>query len=93
LCIRSSDRPIRTQGIHLVIVLASREVQQPEFCTMIIGGPSKFAADIYDRCRTFLVSDQIASWLSGEVGAQVLKPVAAPPQRGRSPYTAYALWI
>ena len=43
-------------------------------CTMIVGEPNEFAADIHDRMPVFLTEDQFGPWLSGEVGAEVLKP-------------------
>jgi putative SOS response-associated peptidase YedK len=33
-----------------------------------------FAAEIHDPMPVFLTSDQFAPWLSGEAGAEVLKP-------------------
>jgi putative SOS response-associated peptidase YedK len=44
-------------------------------CTMIVGEPNEFAADIHDRMPVFLRENQFAPWLSGEAGAEVLKPV------------------
>ena len=44
-------------------------------CTMIITEPNDFAAEIHDRMPVFLTSDQFAPWLSGEAGAEYLKPV------------------
>jgi putative SOS response-associated peptidase YedK len=43
-------------------------------CTMIVGEPNEFAVDIHDRMPVFLSGDQFAPWLSGEAGAEVLKP-------------------
>ena len=43
-------------------------------CTMIVGEPNEFAADIHDRMPIFLREEQLAPWLSGEAGAEVLKP-------------------
>jgi putative SOS response-associated peptidase YedK len=43
-------------------------------CTMIVGGPNDFAADIHDRMPVFLTQDQFALWLSREAGVEVLKP-------------------
>ena len=43
-------------------------------CTMIITEPNDFAAEIHDRMPVFLTSDQFAPWLSGEAGAEYLKP-------------------
>ncbi len=41
---------------------------------MIVGEPNEFAADIHDRMPIFLREEQFAPWLSGEAGAEVLKP-------------------
>ena len=41
---------------------------------MIVGEPNEFAVDIHDRMPVFLSGDQFAPWLSGEAGAEVLKP-------------------
>ena len=43
-------------------------------CTMIVGEPNAFAADIHDRMPIFLGEDQFVPWLNGEAGAEVLKP-------------------
>ena len=43
-------------------------------CTMIITEPNDFAAEIHDRMPVFLTSEQFAPWLSGEAGAEILKP-------------------
>ena len=43
-------------------------------CTMIVGEPNEFAADIHDRMPVFLTQEQFAPWLSGEGGAEYLKP-------------------
>jgi hypothetical protein len=45
-------------------------------CTMIITEPNDFTAEIHDRMRAFLTEDQFAPWLSGEVGADYLKPAS-----------------
>ena len=42
---------------------------------MIVGEPNEFAADIHDRMPVFLTREQFAPWLSGEAGAEHLKPV------------------
>jgi putative SOS response-associated peptidase YedK len=42
-------------------------------CTMIVGEPNEFAADIHDRMPVFLTQEQLAPWLSGEAGAEYLK--------------------
>jgi putative SOS response-associated peptidase YedK len=44
-------------------------------CSMIITEPNEFAAQIHDRMPVFLTEQQFAPWLSGEAGAQYLKPV------------------
>jgi putative SOS response-associated peptidase YedK len=43
-------------------------------CTMIVGEPNEFAADIHDRMPVFLTQEQFKPWLSGEAGAEYLKP-------------------
>jgi putative SOS response-associated peptidase YedK len=43
-------------------------------CTMIVTEPNDFAVDIHDRMPVFLSKDQFAPWLSGEAGAEVLRP-------------------
>jgi putative SOS response-associated peptidase YedK len=43
-------------------------------CTMIVTDPNDFAAEIHDRMPAFLAEQQFAPWLSGEVGAEYLKP-------------------
>ena len=43
-------------------------------CTMIVTEPNDFAADIHDRMPVFLTEEQFAPWLSGEAGAEYLKP-------------------
>jgi putative SOS response-associated peptidase YedK len=45
-------------------------------CTMIVGEPNEFTADIHDRMPVFLTQDQFAPWLTGEAGAEVLKPAS-----------------
>jgi putative SOS response-associated peptidase YedK len=44
-------------------------------CTLIVGEPNEFAADIHDRMPIFLREDQFTPWLSGEAGSGILKPV------------------
>jgi putative SOS response-associated peptidase YedK len=41
---------------------------------MIVTEPSDFAADIHDRMPVFLTEQQFGRWLSGEAGAEYLKP-------------------
>jgi putative SOS response-associated peptidase YedK len=43
-------------------------------CTMIVTQPNGLAAEIHDRMPVFLTQEQFAPWLSGEAGAEVLKP-------------------
>jgi putative SOS response-associated peptidase YedK len=43
-------------------------------CTIIVTEPNAFAAEIHDRMPVFLTQEQFAPWLSGEAGAEVLKP-------------------
>ena len=45
-------------------------------CTVIVTAPIDFAAEIHDRMPLFLTQQQFAPWLSGEAGAEYLKPVA-----------------
>ena len=40
-------------------------------CTMIVGEPNDFAAEIHDRMPVFLTEEQFAPWLSGEAGGEV----------------------
>jgi putative SOS response-associated peptidase YedK len=43
-------------------------------CTMIITEPNTFVAEVHDRMPVLLTPDQFAPWLSGEAGAEYLKP-------------------
>jgi putative SOS response-associated peptidase YedK len=43
---------------------------------MIITEPNEFAAEIHDRMPVFLMEDQFKPWLSGEAGAEYLKPAS-----------------
>ena len=45
-------------------------------CTMIVGEPNELAGEIHDRMPVFLAQEQFEPWLSGEVGAEYLKPGA-----------------
>src|SRR5262249_47485159 len=45
-------------------------------CTMIITEPNDFAAEIHDRIPVFLTKQQFTPWLSGEAGAEYLKPAS-----------------
>ena len=40
---------------------------------MIVAEPNDFTAEIHDRMPVFLTEEQFAPWLSGEVGAGILK--------------------
>jgi putative SOS response-associated peptidase YedK len=42
---------------------------------MIITEPNESAAEIHDRTPVFLAQEQFALWLSGDAGANYLKPV------------------
>jgi putative SOS response-associated peptidase YedK len=42
---------------------------------MIITEPNKVAAGIHDRMPVFLTQEQFTPWLSGDAGAEYLKPV------------------
>jgi putative SOS response-associated peptidase YedK len=44
-------------------------------CTMIITEPNEVAAEIHDRMPVFLTKEQFTPWLSGDAGAEYLKPV------------------
>ena len=48
--------------------------ERPKSCTMIVAEPSDFAAEIHDRMPVFLTEQQFGPWLSGEAGAEYLKP-------------------
>jgi putative SOS response-associated peptidase YedK len=41
---------------------------------MTVTDPNDFAAKIHDRMPVFLTEHQFAPWLSGEAGADYLKP-------------------
>jgi putative SOS response-associated peptidase YedK len=43
-------------------------------CTMMIGEPNKFVAEVCDHMPVILEPDQFESWLSGEAGPSLLKP-------------------
>jgi len=45
-------------------------------CAMIITGPNDFVAEVHDRMPVLLKPDQFAHWLSGDMGAEELKPVS-----------------
>jgi putative SOS response-associated peptidase YedK len=48
--------------------------EQIKSCTMIITKPNDFVAEVHDRMPVLLTDDQFAPWLSGESGAETLKP-------------------
>ncbi len=41
---------------------------------MIVTEPNAFAAEIHDRMPAFLTQEQFAPWLSGNAGAEYLRP-------------------
>jgi putative SOS response-associated peptidase YedK len=41
---------------------------------MIITAPNDFVAEVHDRMPVLLTENQFAPWLSGESGAEILKP-------------------
>jgi putative SOS response-associated peptidase YedK len=43
-------------------------------CTMIVGEPNRFVAEVRDRMPVILERRQFKSWLSGEAGVKLLKP-------------------
>src|SRR5208282_5076339 len=43
-------------------------------CAMIITEPNDFVAEVHDRMPVLLTEKQFEPWLSGEVGAEYLKP-------------------
>jgi putative SOS response-associated peptidase YedK len=43
-------------------------------CTILIGEPSKFVAEVRDRMPVILEPRQFESWLSGESGLELLEP-------------------
>ncbi|MGO8911957.1 MAG: SOS response-associated peptidase [Bradyrhizobium sp.] len=43
-------------------------------CTMMIGAPNKFAAEVRDQMPVILEPDQFDPWLFGEAGPKLLKP-------------------
>ena len=47
--------------------------QRLKTCTMIVGEPNEFAAEIHDRMPVFLTEEQFAPWLSEQAGAEYLK--------------------
>jgi putative SOS response-associated peptidase YedK len=48
--------------------------EQIKSCTMIITEPNDFVAEVHDRMPVLLTEGQFAPWLSGEVGAELLRP-------------------
>ncbi len=45
-------------------------------CTMIITEPNAFVAEVHDRVLALLAEKDFEPWLSGEAGAELLKPAA-----------------
>jgi putative SOS response-associated peptidase YedK len=45
-------------------------------CTMIITAPNDFVAEVHDRMPVLLTKEQFAPWLTGEAGAEYLKPAS-----------------
>jgi putative SOS response-associated peptidase YedK len=43
-------------------------------CTMIITQPNDFVAEVHDRMPVLLMPERFDAWLSGETGADQLKP-------------------
>ena len=43
-------------------------------CTMIITAPNAFVAEMHDRMPVLLMPSQFGHWLSGEMGADELRP-------------------
>ena len=43
-------------------------------CTMIVVEPNEIAAEIHDRMPVLLAQERFEPWLSGETGAEYLKP-------------------
>jgi len=43
-------------------------------CTMIIGEPNDFVAEVHDRMPVLLAPEQFEHWLSGDMGVEELKP-------------------
>ena len=43
-------------------------------CTMIIGDPNDFVAEVHDRMPVLLGPDKFEHWLSGNMGVEELKP-------------------
>jgi putative SOS response-associated peptidase YedK len=68
----SGGRRLNWQRIGVRSDLAN--IERLKSCTMIVTNPSDFAAEIHDRMPVFLTDQQFAPWLSGEAGAEYLKP-------------------
>ena len=45
-------------------------------CAMIITAPNDFVAEVHDRVPVLLTKEQFAPWLTGEAGAEYLKPAS-----------------
>ena len=53
----------------------SRKGERLKSCAMIISEPNEFVAEVHDRMPVLLKPDQFEHWLSGDMGAEELKPV------------------
>jgi putative SOS response-associated peptidase YedK len=45
-------------------------------CAMIISEPNDFVAEVHDRMPALLMPSQFEHWLSGDMGAEELRPVS-----------------
>src|ERR1700689_4458629 len=45
-------------------------------CTMIIGEPNEFVAEVHDRMPVLLADKDFDPWLRAEAGIELLKPAA-----------------
>ena len=67
--------PILTAAAGLWDSRKNPETGQPLLsCTMIITEPNSFVATLHDRMPVLLTEKQFEPWLSGEAGAEYLKP-------------------
>ena len=67
--------PILTAAAGLWDSRKNPETGQPLLsCTMIITEPNSFVATVHDRMPVLLTEKQFEPWLSGEAGAEYLKP-------------------
>src|ERR1700730_18101977 len=67
---RSCDLIVVSQHVDSIF----RHIALPVSGGSVNTGPNDFAAEIHDRMPVFLSEQQFAPWLSGEVGAGILKP-------------------